>query len=196
MAMNDRSAFSEKNSFAFPFSIFHFKFPSLKLFTGLMILFSLSSCWPTSVSFRDSSMPEEWKSFYVAPLELTAPTAPSNYNAVTTENLRTGIQNNTRLRLAQAVDSAEVQISGIITNYNTSPVAIQQGDNAAVTRLTVSASFTIITPTKGLEKMTMTSTRFADFDSSLNLQDVEAQLIETINQQIEQDVINQLLSNW
>ena len=157
---------------------------------------SLASCWPSSVSFRDSSMPETWKTFFVVPLEMTAATAPSNYNARLTEDLRTGIQNNTRLRLGTALDSAQVQISGVITSYNTSPLAIQEGDNAAKNRLTITANFTIITPTKGLEKMTMTSSKFADYDSNQSLPDVEAQLIEAINQQIVQDVINKLLSNW
>ena len=165
------------------------------VFLGFFVL-CLSSCWPTSVSFRDSSMPDTWKKFYVSPLELTAATAPSNYNAILTEGLRTGIQNNTRLRLSPAIDSAQVQISGVITGYGTTPLAILEGDNASKTRLTITAAFTIITPTKGLEKMTMSSSRFADFDSSQNLQDVETQLIEAINQQIVQDVINKLLSNW
>ena len=42
----------------------------------------------------------------------------------------------------------------------------------------------------------MTSTRFADYDASQQLSDVESQLLELINQQIVQDVINKLRSNW
>ena len=191
--------YSDKGMNTHSASLFHFKFSvfnSAKFLFIMIALFSLTSCWPTSVSFRDSSMPETWKKFYVSPLEMTTATAPPNYNALTTESLRTGIQNNTRLRLSPTIDSAEVQISGNITGYSTSPLAIQEGDNASKTRLTISANFTIITPTKGLEKMTLNSSRFADFDASQNLQDVESQLIETINQQIVQDVINKLLSNW
>jgi len=168
----------------------------MKWIVILLCLVSLTSCWPTSVSFRDSSIPEEWKTFFVVPLEMTAATAPSNYNARLTEDLRTGIQNNTRLRLGTALDSAEVQISGTVISYNTTPLAIQEGDNAAKNRLTITAMFTIITPTKGLEKMTMTSSKFADYDATQSLPDVESQLIEAINQQIVQDVINKLLSNW
>jgi len=167
-----------------------------KWFIILSCLVSLSSCWPTSVAFRDNSMPEEWKKFFVSPLDMSAATAPSNYNAILTESLRSGIQNNTRLRLANELDSAQVQISGTITGYGTTPLAIQEGDNASKTRLTISANFTIITPTKGLEKMTLNSSKFADFDASQSLPDVEAGLIEAINQQIVQDVINKLLSNW
>jgi hypothetical protein len=45
-------------------------------------------------------------------------------------------------------------------------------------------------------KMTLTSTRFADYDSNLDLSTVESQLLEEINKQIVQDVINKILSNW
>jgi hypothetical protein len=163
---------------------------------ALAVLLSLAACWPTKMGFRDDSMPETWRTFFVEPLEMTSATAPSNYNAILTDDLRTGIQNNTRLKLAPDADSVQVLITGMVTGYNTSPLAIQEGDNAAQTRLTVTTTFTIVTPTRGLEKIQMTSSRFADFSSSLNLQDVESQLIPSINQQIVQDVINKLLSNW
>ena len=44
--------------------------------------------------------------------------------------------------------------------------------------------------------MTMTSTRFIDYDSNTDLGIVENQLLEEVNDQIVQDVINKLLSNW
>jgi hypothetical protein len=157
---------------------------------------SLCSCWPTRIGFVDDSMPQEWKEFYVTPLELSAATAPSNYNATLTESLRSGIQNNTRLKMLTKTNDSAVQISGSVNSYNTTPQAVTNGDNAQKNRLTVSVNFTIITPTKGLEKMQMTSTRFADYDASQQLADVESQLLELINQQIVQDVINKLRSNW
>jgi outer membrane lipopolysaccharide assembly protein LptE/RlpB len=163
----------------------------------IFLLGSLTACWPTQVlSPFDDSMPEDWKQFFIQPLELSAATAPNNYPANLSEKLRSGIQNNTRLKLASNIDDAEVKISGTIANYNTSPIAIQQGDVAAKNRLTVSVNFIIITPTKGLEKIQYTSTRFADYESSEQLTDVETRLLEDINQQITQDLVNKLMSNW
>ncbi|WP_341901709.1 LPS assembly lipoprotein LptE [Fluviicola taffensis] len=163
----------------------------------LILLAGLTSCWPKSfMNPIDNSMPEEWKKFYITPLELTATTAPSNYPANLAEELRSGVQNNTRLRLASNLEDSQIKISGIISGYNTTPIAIQQGDLAAKNRLTVSVNFTILTPTKGLEKMEFTSSRFADYESSEQLVDVETRLLESINQQVVQDVVNKLLSNW
>jgi outer membrane lipopolysaccharide assembly protein LptE/RlpB len=162
-----------------------------------LLFATLSSCWPTVfMNPKDSNFPEEWKKFYIAPLEMSSATAPASYPVTLSESLRTGIQNNTRLKLASKLDDAEVQITGIITGYSTSPVAIQQNDNAAKNRLTITVNYTINTPTKGLEEMKVSSTRFSDYDSSQQLVDVENKLIEEINQQLVQDLINKLLSNW
>lgn len=169
-----------------------------QLAIALILLAGLSSCWPkVFLNPIDNSMPEDWKKFYITPLELSAATAPSNYPANLSEAMRSGIQNNTRLKLASDLDDPKtLKISGIISGYNTSPIAIQQGDLAARNRLTVSVNFTILTPTKGLEKMEFTSSRFADYESSEQLVDVENRLLESINQQVVQDVVNKLLSNW
>ena len=99
-----------------------------QLAIALILLAGLSSCWPKAfMNPIDNSMPENWKKFYITPLELSAATAPSNYPANLSEAMRSGIQNNTRLKLASTLDEAEVKISGIISGYNTSPIAIQQG---------------------------------------------------------------------
>ena len=81
-------------------------------------------------------------------------------------------------------------------NYNLSPIALQEGDNAAKNRLTISTQFTIFIQKPEESIMKLTSTRFADYDSNSDLSSVENQLLEEINEQIVQDVINKLLSNW
>jgi hypothetical protein len=44
--------------------------------------------------------------------------------------------------------------------------------------------------------MKLTSSRFIDYDSNTDLASVEQDLMRQINEQIVQDVINKLLSNW
>ena len=163
-------------------------------------LFSLSllmtSCWPSSVSFKDSgSMPEEWKSFSVEMIENSAPNCPLSYGPGLTEILKDGIQNNTRL-LLNTSGEGEIILTGRISGYNVSPIAIQQDDNATKNRLTIRVQFELIVNAPKSEKVNFVSTRFADFNSNVNLASIESQLIDDINSQISQDVINKLLSNW
>ena|SRR6218665_293870 len=157
----------------------------------------LASCWPTALfSPTDKGMPKEWKEFYVNPIEVSSATAPSNYGAVLSENVRSGVQNNTRLKLVSSPKDSTLQVTAVVTNYSTTPVAIQQGDVATENRLSITVNVVITTPSKGLEELTFSSTRFANYDATKQLVDVEQSLIENINQQIVQDVINKLNSNW
>lgn len=143
----------------------------------------------------DGSMPAEWKAFYVTTLENDAANAPLSYAANLSESIKDGIQNNTRLVLATQLKDAQVQIEGSVVNYSVSPIALQEGDNAAQNRLSITARFTIFLSTED-DEWTLTSTRFADYASTADLSSVEATLLEDINVQIVQDVVNKLRSNW
>ena len=160
------------------------------------LVFVLFGCWPSSVSFKDAgSMPEEWKSFSVDMIENNAPNCPLSYGPQLTERIKDAVQNNTRL-LLNTDNSGEIEISGKISRYNVAPIAIQQDDNATQNRLTIAVSFSININAPEKDIMQLTVSRFADFESNVNLASVEAQLIEEIDEQISQDVINKLLSNW
>ncbi len=144
-------------------------------------------------------MPPEWKNFTLKTLENKAPTTPLSYAANLSESLKDGIMNNTRLLLipdvSQASDST-LSIEGSINSYNITPLAIQDGDVAAQNRLTISASFTIYVTLPEEDEMTVTSTRFVDYDADTDVATIESTLLEDVNAQIIQDVINKLLSNW
>lgn len=167
------------------------------VFLSLIMLILLTGCWPSYIGFKDNGgMPEEWNNFHLQTLQNNAATCPLSYSASLSEALKDGIQNNTRLALSPQTKNAQVQISGDITGYTVSPIAIQNGDNAAKNRLTVTVQFLIFTTSPKEEEMRLNVTRFADFDASTNLSSVESQLLSTINEQIIQDLINKLMSNW
>lgn len=166
---------------------------------GAIIILGLlfSGCWPSSVSFMDKgSMPDEWKKFYMATLENNAPNAPISYPPNLSEAVKDGIQNNTRLLLANSMDDSQIDIEGVVNSYSVMPIALQEGDNASQNRLTISVKFDIYIKAPEEDEMTVTATRFADYSANADLTTVEAQLLEEINTQIVQDVINKLLSNW
>jgi outer membrane lipopolysaccharide assembly protein LptE/RlpB len=169
----------------------------MRIFLFVLISLLLSACWPSSVSFKDTgSMPEEWKTFSVKTLENNAANCPLSYSPLLTEQIKDGIQNNTRLLLNTQIGKGEVNIEGVISSYNLSPLAIQGNDNASKNRLTISVQFTININAPKEESFNLVSTRFADFDASVNLSSEESKLLQEVNEQIVQDVINKLLSNW
>ncbi len=166
-----------------------------KLFFLLFTAISCVACWPTSVSFRDGTMPEEWKTFTVKTLANNSATAPNSYSSILTEALKDGIQNNTRL-LLNTNNTAEINIEGAINGYNVSPIALQPGDVAAKNRLSITANFTIFITQPKEEKMELSLTKFMDFDSNKDISAVENELITEINAQFVQDVVAKLMSNW
>lgn len=168
----------------------------MKLIYFIALSVLLTSCWPTSVSFRDNSMPPEWKNFFLITLDNEAPNTPLSYPANLSEQLKDGVQNNTRLLLANNQDSSQVIISGVVAQYSVDPVAIQDGDVAAQNRLTVRVNFQIDITVPEVDQKTLTATRFVDYDASTDLGIVETELLNTVNEQIVQDLINKLLSNW
>jgi len=157
----------------------------------------LFACWPSRIGFKDvGGMPEEWERFSLQTLRISAPTCPLSYAAGLSETIKDGIQNNTRLGLTPNLNDAQVQISGEITNYSVNPIAMQNGDNAAKNRLTVSVVFDLNFTQPKKEETKLVVTRFADFDAGANFASVENQLLTQVNEQVVQDVINKLMSNW
>lgn len=170
-------------------------------FTILLVLSLVGvmfiGCWPTSISFRDGSVPPEWKRFMVETLESDAANAPISYAPELTELVKDAIQNRVGLKLVEDEGSdPQVIISGKVLNYDIQPLAVQGDDVAAKNRLTVSAFFEIFIIAPEEDVMEVRASRFVDFDSDLDVGSIQIQLFEEINDQIVQDVINKLLSNW
>lgn len=163
----------------------------------LMTLFFLTSCWPVSVSFRDGSVPPEWKRFLIETLESDAANAPISYAPELTELLKDEIQNRVGLKLVSD-ESADPQIliTGKVLNYDIQPLAIQENNVGAKNRLTVTAFFEIFINSPEEDVMEVKANRFVDFDSDADVGSIQTELFEEINDQIVQDVINKLLSNW
>jgi outer membrane lipopolysaccharide assembly protein LptE/RlpB len=165
------------------------------LFTILLVL--LAACWPVSFSFRDGSVPPEWKRFMVETFENSAPNAPIGYPPELTELVKDAIQNRVGLKLvSDESEDPQIIITGIVSNYDVTPMALQPNDVAAKNRLTITAQFEIFISQPEEDVMELRTTRFVDFDSSIDVSEAQAQLLQEINDQIIQDLINKLLSNW
>lgn len=169
----------------------------MRIIQLFVLLLLLGACWPESISFRDSGgMPVEWKTFTIENLENSAPNCPLSFAPLLTEQLKDGVQNNTRLLLNTKKGAGEVNISGVISNYQVQPIAIQGADNATNNRLTMTLQLKLKITAPTEEEWQVVSTRFADFSASANLADVEQKLFAEIAAQMVQDLINKLYSNW
>jgi len=169
---------------------------NMKLLLFIPIAF-LTACWPTSVSFQDGSVPPEWKRFMVQTLESNAANAPISYAPNLTEDLKDAIQNRVGLKLvASEENDPQVNVAGIIQSYTITPLSLQDNTAEIQNRLTIRATFEIFISEPEEEVMELNISRFADFDAGEDVGSIQDQLLEEINDQIIQDVLNKLLSNW
>lgn len=94
--------------------------------------------------------------------------------------------------------NGDLHFEGAITDYAVQPINAQASDLGAVAqnRLTVRVNviFTNTTdPKKDFEK---SFSRFADFDSSQNLSDVESDLIDQITAELAENILNAAIGDW
>jgi hypothetical protein len=126
--------------------------------------------------------------------EVQAANAPAGYGSIFTEFLRDFIVSRSKLKMVK--ENAEIEISGKVTSYFTTPVAVQSNEVAALNRLTISVKVSVINNKEEKQSFEKVFTQFSDYDSSNDLSTVEDQLLEDINEKISQDILNQLSSNW
>jgi len=111
-----------------------------------------------------------------------------------TEALRDKFMSQTRLDLV--ADDGDLDISGEIVSYSTQPVAIQGNDAAALNRLTITVKVKFINQKDPKQNFETPLSRFAQYESSRNLKEVEDQLIKQINTELVEDIFNRTVVNW
>lgn len=167
-------------------------FRSFLIISVFSCLTSFSGCGV--YSFTGASISPEVKSVSVDFFPSYAALAPANVPQSFTESLRELFVSRTNLDLF--TKNGDIQFEGYISDYKTRPVAIQGNETAAQNRLTITVSVTYTNTKDGEKSFEKTFTRFADFEATQNLTDVEQTLIEEINEQLILDIFNEAVVNW
>jgi hypothetical protein len=145
-------------------------------------------------SFTGASIPPNAKTISIQYFENKAALVEPTLSQTLTDALRDRFQSQTPLNLV--TDRGDLQLEGIITDYTTRPQAIQSNDKAASNRLTVTikVKFTnTLDPTKDFDT---SFSRFEDYPSSQDINQVKDQLIAQITDALVDDVFNKSVVNW
>lgn len=134
------------------------------------------------------------KTFSVADIPNNAPTIVPGLSQTFAEALRQKIRTNTCLD--NATVNADAMLSGTIREYSITALEQQAGATSASNRLTIKVSMEYKNITNPKEDWNKTFTRFADFDSSVNLLTVQDDLINEINEQLVEDIFDAAFINW
>ncbi len=165
---------------------------AIKIVVLVLSVFTFNSC--ITYSFTGASIPVTAKTISIDYFENNADFVNPTLSEILTQALRDRFTSQSSLTLIPS--GGDLQFVGEITNYRTSPQAIQGDDVAALNRLTVTVKmkFTnLIEPENDFET---TFSAYEDYSSDLDLTTVQDGLIEVIKVMIIDDIFNKAVVNW
>ncbi len=145
-------------------------------------------------SFSGASISPEVKTLSIQYFQNRASLVQPGLSQKLTDALIDKCKSQTNLSLINGL--GDVNFEGEITDYNTRPLTVSADASAAVNRftITVKVKFTnAIDPDLSYEQ---SFSRYEDYDSALDLSQVEDNLSEKIIEMIVEDVFNRAFVNW
>lgn len=158
----------------------------------LLVAAGMQSC--ISYSFTGASIPPEAKTISIDYIDNHAQLVVPTLSESLTTALRYRFTSQTTLKLIG--NNGDLQIEGVITEYNTTPQAITGNETAALNRLSISVKIKFVNTIEPDKSYETTFSRYEDYDSNQDLSSVQDGLIETINEMLVDDIFNKAVVNW
>ncbi|MBW6490037.1 MAG: hypothetical protein K0B15_02470 [Lentimicrobium sp.] len=145
-------------------------------------------------SFTGASVPPEAKTVSVTLFPNKAEIVQPSLSQTFTDALRDKFTSQTSLSIIPR--GGDLHFEGEITRYSTEPVAITGQQTAALIRLQITVNVRYTSKFSTKDNFETSFSRFQDYNSSLNLSAVEADLIEKISAELVDDIFNKAVVNW
>ena len=163
-------------------------------FPALIVSFLLSTC---TVSYRFNGASIDYTRIQTINIQDFQNLAPTVYPPLATkfsEDLKYRFQ--TRTRLTQVDNQGDLNIEGEIIGYDITPEAVQENALAAKTKLTITVNVRYTNLVDEEESFERTFTSFETFDASQMLTDVQDQLVESMVNDLINQIFNATVENW
>ncbi len=168
------------------------KIKNLLLITFLFSICNFATC---KYSFKDvAPIPQEVKTFRVQQLSNKAAYINPQLAPNLTEKLKQKIINTTRLRQVNN-DDAHYDITGYISQYNTSTVNITGGESST-NRLTVGFHLIFKNTLDSKKDFEADIVRNEDFAATKSLAEAESGFTENLTKNLTDEIFNKIFSNW
>lgn len=158
----------------------------------LVVAFLLTGCGV--YSFTGASIPAEAKTVSVQYFPNNANLVQPMLSSVLTNTLRDYFMNQTSL--AEVENNGDLSIEGEITDYVTAPTAITGDQTAALNRLTVTVNVRFFNKYDESKNFEQKFSQYEDYSSTLDLNSVQDELMETIVEKLCEDIFNKAVVNW
>ena len=166
---------------------------TLILLTAVLSTAIFTAC-KVSYSFTGASIAPNVKTFSVYYFPNRARLVNPNLSQQFTDGLQEKLIRQTSLN--QITESGDLEFSGQITEYDTKPMNIQEGDISALTRLTIGIKVKFVNNKDHDSDWEKSFTAYEDFDSNLSLSQEEDRLVVEIIKKLTDDIFNASIANW
>ncbi|NMC39572.1 MAG: LptE family protein [Bacteroidales bacterium] len=147
-----------------------------------------------SYSFTGASISPQVKTLSVQYFQNRASLVQPGLSQSLTDALSDKCKAQTRLSLISG--NGDVNFEGEITDYSTRPLTVAADSRAAMNRFTISVKVKFTNTVEPQYSYERTFTRYEDYDSRLNLSDVEKGLSDKIIELLVEDIFNAAFVNW
>ena len=157
-------------------------------------MISLATGCKVSYSFSGASISPSIKTLSVQYFQNRAALVQPGLDQKFTDALSDKCKSQTNLEIVSNL--GDVSFEGEISEYKTMPLTVAADAYAAMNRFTVTVRVKYTNSVDTDLSFDQTFSRYEDYDSSLNLSDVEQDLVEKIVEMIVEDIFNKAFVNW
>lgn len=165
----------------------------MKYLYGLLCVLAFSGC---KIALNGASIPAEMKTVSVRVFENNAPLVVATLSNDFTEELKTRIRNQTRLRITTG--DADGVFSGNITGYSLTPEAITDNNRptAGATRLTIRVSVKYTNNINPKQSFEQSFEKYKVFKLAGSLQVQEQGIAKDVRAMLTEDIFNAAFGQW
>ena len=160
----------------------------------IAFMFSLCLAGCGIYSFSGTSIAPDVKSISVYTIENRAMKVNPSLSNTLTNALQDKYRRLTNLEMIP--EEGDLEVSGIITNYDVTPTAVTSDEVASQNRLTITVRITYKNNRHEEENFEKSFAAFQDYDSNNSLDAVENGLCEDIVEILVEDIFNATVANW
>jgi len=164
----------------------------LPVFIFLFAL-AMSACKIT-YSFSGASISPDVKTISIQYFQNRANLVQPGLSQYITDELQDKCRAQTNLEFIN--DIGDVNFEGEITDYQTRPLTVSGDAQAAMNRFTITVRVKFTNSVEPDYSFEQSFSRYADYDSSLELSSVEQELSEDIVEELIEDIFNKAFVNW
>jgi len=160
----------------------------------LSVLFFVAQSCKISYSLSGASLSPLDKTVTVDFFINRASNVQPTLSQVFTDALKDQLISQTSLNLLN--EDGDLYFEGEITNYETKPISTQADETASSNRLTITVQVRYTSKNQPKNDFSQSFSRYADYESSETLGEIEEELIEQIVEQLTEDIFNKAVVNW